>query len=145
MSVIVEREYEQVGTFNGNPLVMAAARAATTEILTQAAYEQFDRLREQMVEGCSAIIEEFGLPAHVVAMGAKGCITFSPTRIRNYRDFLAMDDRWSHCHWLIQHNSGVFLPPWGKAEQWMLSVQHTSDDCQRFVDNFRTFAQALRS
>ena len=145
MSLIAEGEYEQVGTFNGNPLVMAAARVTTTEILTQAAYEHFDRLREQMVEGCSAIIEEFGLPAHVVAIGAKGCITFSPTSIRNYRDFLAIDDRWSHCHWLIQHNNGVFLPPWGKAEQWMLSVQHSAEDAQRFVDNFGTFAQALRS
>jgi glutamate-1-semialdehyde 2,1-aminomutase len=39
----------------------------------------------------------------------------------------------------------VFLPPWGKAEQWMLSVQHRDEDVHRFVDNFRTFAKALRS
>src|SRR5205807_2544588 len=33
MSLIAEGEYEQVGTFNGNPLTMAAARATVTEIL----------------------------------------------------------------------------------------------------------------
>jgi glutamate-1-semialdehyde 2,1-aminomutase len=76
----------------------------------------------------------------VVAVGAKGCVTFSPTPVRDYRDFLAIDDRWSHCHWLYQHNGGVFLPPWGKAEQWLLSAQHTDEDVDRFVANFAAFA-----
>ena len=61
------------------------------------------------------------------------------------RDFLRIDDRFSHCHWLFQMGGGVFLPPWGKAEQWMLSVQHGSHDVQRFLDNFARFARALRS
>jgi glutamate-1-semialdehyde 2,1-aminomutase len=145
MELIVDGTYEQVGTFNGNPLLMAAARAALTEVLTDDAYRHLDALRARMVEGCTEAIEERGLAAHVVAFGAKGCVTFSATPIRNYRDFLAIDDRFSHCHWLFQHNGGVFLPPWGKAEQWMLSVQHSDEDAQRFVDNFATFAHALRS
>jgi glutamate-1-semialdehyde 2,1-aminomutase len=78
-------------------------------------------------------------------MGAKGCVTFSPLPVRNYRDFLHLDDRFSHCHWLYQMGGRVFLPLWGKAEQWMLSVQHTAEDAQRFLDNFATFAGALRS
>jgi glutamate-1-semialdehyde 2,1-aminomutase len=90
------------------------------------------------------VIEEHGLPAHVVAVGAKGCITFSPAPVHNYREFLAVDDRFSHCHWLFQHNGGVFLPPWGKAEQWLISVQHTEEDVDRFLDNFDTFGRALR-
>ena len=55
---------------------------------------------------------------------------FSPSRLRNYRDFFAYDARWGHAHWLYQHNGGVFLPPWGKCEQWTLSVQHTADDVE---------------
>jgi glutamate-1-semialdehyde 2,1-aminomutase len=145
MEHIVTGDYEQVGTFNGNPLLMAAARASLTEVLTDEAYRHFDRLRGQMVDGCTRVIERFELPAHMVALGAKGCITFSPTRIRNYRDFLAIDDRFSHCHWLFQLGGGVFLPPWGKAEQWMLSVQHTAEDVERFLANFERFAAALRS
>jgi glutamate-1-semialdehyde 2,1-aminomutase len=142
----VERgEYDQVGTFNGNPLLMAAARAALTEVLTDDAYATFGRLREEMISGCEEIIARHELSAHVVALGAKGCVTFSPTRIRNYRDFLQIDDRFSHCHWLFQLLGGVFLPPWGKAEQWMLSVQHGSEDVNRFLENFGRFAAALRS
>lgn len=145
MGLIVDGAYEQVGTFNGNPLTMAAARAALTEILTDDAYAHFDRLRVSMTEACEKVIAEWDLPAFVTAFGAKGCIMFSPQHVRNYRDFLDIDDRFSHCHWLFQHNNGVFLPPWGKAEQWLVSVQHSDADVDIFLDNFAAFAQALRS
>ena len=143
MDHITSGRYDQVGTFNGNPLAMAAAGAALTEVLTPDAYRRIDRLQRRMVEGVEQVLDRTGLPAYVVAVGAKGCVTFSPTPVRNYRDFLAIDDRWSHCHWLYQHNGGVFLPPWGKAEQWLLSAQHTEADVDRFVDNFAAFAEAV--
>jgi glutamate-1-semialdehyde 2,1-aminomutase len=145
MGLIVEGTYEQVGTFNGNPLTMAAAKTALTEILTEDAYAHFDHLRASMTQGCEKVIAEWEIPAYVVALGAKGCITFSARPVRNYRDFLEIDDRFSHGHWLFQHNNGVFLPPWSKAEQWLLSVQHSDADVALFLDNFEAFAQALRS
>jgi glutamate-1-semialdehyde 2,1-aminomutase len=145
MGLIADGEYEQVGTFNGNPLTMAAARAQLLEVLDDTAYRRLDRLRDRIVSGAERIIGAFDLPAHVVAIGGKGCITFSPTPVRNYRDFLAIDDRWSHAHWLFQMAGGVFLPPWGKAEQWLLSVQHTEGDVDRFLDNLETFGRALRA
>jgi glutamate-1-semialdehyde 2,1-aminomutase len=144
MSRIADGTYEQVGTFNGNPLAVAAARAAVTEIFTPDAYTHFDHLRAGLSSGLSAVITEFGLPAHVVAVGAKGCITFREQPVRNYRDFLEIEDSYSHLHWLYQHNGGVFLPPWGKSEQWLVSVQHDDDDVARFVRNFRSFAADLR-
>ena len=137
MERIVDGTYEQVGTFNGNPLGMAAARAALTEVLTAEAYRRFDTLRELIVEGCETAISDAGLPAHVVAIGAKGCVTFTAEPVRNFRDFLELDDRYSHCHWLFQHNGGVFLPPWGKAEQWLLSAQHSEADAAALRRQFR--------
>src|SRR5207245_8965414 len=145
MSLIAEGEYEQVGTFNGNPLTMAAARAAMTEILDDSAYEHFGRLRGVIVEGLERVIRQNDLRGRVVAFGAKGSISFSASPVRNYREFLELDDRYSHAHWLTQLLGGVFLPPWGKAEQWMLAVQHTPEDAQRFVDNFETLAKSIGS
>jgi glutamate-1-semialdehyde 2,1-aminomutase len=144
MSYIVRGDYEQVGTFNGNPLTMASARATLTEVLVDDAYAHLGRLSKKMIDGSTALIERYGLPAYALGFGAKGSITFAPKRVKNYRDFLTIDARVSHGHWLVQHNRGVFLPPWGKAEQWMLSVQHTEDDVDRFLDNFERFARALR-
>ena len=79
----------------------------------------------------------------MVSAGAKGCVVFSPQPVRNYRDFLSVDNRHSHAHWLFQHNGGVFLPPWGKIEQWLISVQHAAADIDRLVTNFRAFAAAI--
>ena len=145
MERIADGTYDQVGTFNGNPLGMAAARAALTDVLTPLAYRRFDTMRELIVEGCETAITKAGLPAHVVAIGAKGCVTFTADPVRNFRDFLKLDERYSHCHWLFQHNGGVFLPPWGKAEQWLLSAQHTEQDAELFVGNFTRFVAALTS
>ena len=143
MSKIADGTYEQVGTFNGNPLTMAAARAVLTEILDEDAYEHLTRLRKQMTDGAQAVIERYQLPAYASGFGGKGSITFSGEVVKSYRDFLNIDERLSHAHWLWQHSRGVLLPPWGKAEQWTLSVQHTEEDAGRFVDNFESFAEAL--
>jgi glutamate-1-semialdehyde 2,1-aminomutase len=143
MEYVVNGTYDMVGTFNGNPLTMVAARAMLEQVATDEAYARIGALRAQAVAELEATIAEFGLPAHVVATGAKGCVTFSREPVRNYRDFLEVDDRFNHLHWLVQHNGGVFLPPWGKTEQWLMSVQHDSSDVERFVANFRTFARAV--
>ncbi len=145
MEAIVSGYYEQVGTFNGNPLSMAAARTTICEILDDAAYLHIDELRQRVVAGTEAVIAEFELPAYSVAVGAKGAITFSHERVRHYRQFLGQGERHHYAAWLYQFNRGVFLPPWSKGEQWMVSVQHTLDDADLFVETFDAFARDLRS
>ncbi|HEY6496245.1 MAG TPA: aminotransferase class III-fold pyridoxal phosphate-dependent enzyme [Trebonia sp.] len=143
MDHVASGGYEMVGTFNGNPLAMAAARAMLTEVATEEAYRRIDRLRERAVAGIGAAIGDFALTGSVVTAGAKGCVVFSPEPVRDYRGFLAVDDSLSHAHWLFQHNGGVFLPPWGKIEQWLISVQHDESDIDRLIANFRAFAVAV--
>jgi glutamate-1-semialdehyde 2,1-aminomutase len=89
------------------------------------------------------VIAEHGFGWHVVSVGVKGCVTFRRDPVREFRDFLQIDARLGHLHWLMQHNGGVFLPPWGKVEQWLLSVQHDADDVDRFTANFARFAGTL--
>jgi glutamate-1-semialdehyde 2,1-aminomutase len=143
MELVASGEYQQVGTFNGNPLAMAAARAMLTEVLTDDAYAHLDRLRDRMRDGLQGVIDRHGAPWVVVTAGAKGCVSFLPDRIRNFRDFRSLDGRYGHAHWLVQHNRGAFLPPWGKVEQWLTSVQHTDADVDGFVANFAHLADTL--
>ena len=143
MQHIASGGYEQVGTFNGNPLVMAATRAMLCEVATPEAYQRLELLRSRAAEGIERAIADSGLTAHVVTAGAKGCVVFAAEPVRNFRDFLGTDDRYSHAHWLYQHNRGVFLPPWGKTEQWLISVQHDEADIDRLVENFAVFARAV--
>jgi glutamate-1-semialdehyde 2,1-aminomutase len=143
MEHVANGDYEQVGTFNGNPLAMAACRAMLTEVASADAYERLEKLRLRAVAGLEREIERNGLSAHVVSVGAKGCVVFSAHPVKNFRDFLSVRDAYSHAHWLFQHNGGVFLPPWGKIEQWLISVQHDETDIDRFIANFGQFAAAV--
>lgn len=143
MEHVANGDYDQVGTFNGNPLAMAATLAMLTEVATPQAYEGIAKLAAAVTAEFGRVIDARGLPAHVVSVGAKGCVTFRREPVRNYRDFLEVDDRYNHAHWLFQHNGGVFLPPWGKTEQWLISVQHDEGDVERFVGNFERFAAAV--
>jgi glutamate-1-semialdehyde 2,1-aminomutase len=143
MDHVASGGYEMVGTFNGNPLAMAATRAMLCEVATPAAYEKIEKLRRRAAEGIEQAITDTGLTAHVVTAGAKGCVVFAAEPVTSYRGFLGVDDRYSHAHWLYQHNGGVFLPPWGKIEQWLISVQHEEADIDRLIENFGAFAQAV--
>src|SRR5258708_35411993 len=111
------------GTFKGNPLARAACRAMLCEVATPAAYQRIEALRQQAVTGVQREIDRHGLQAQVVSVGAKGCVVFTAEPVRDFRGFLGIDDSCSQAHWLFQHNGGVFLPPWGKIEQWLISVQ----------------------
>ena len=42
--MVIAGELDQVGTFNGNPLTMAAAKVNLTEVLTKDAYARLDEI-----------------------------------------------------------------------------------------------------
>ena len=134
----------QQGTFNGNPLSVAAGLAALTEVLTKDAYDELGKLGSMLAEGCDRAIAESGIPAHTVDLGAKGCVSYRAERLTNYRDFLETlpDLYWASYPWMM--NRGIFMTP-GDEEQWTVSVQHTEDDIRRYVDAFGEFCQALTS
>ncbi len=145
MSAISDGRYDQVGTFNGNPLTMAAARAMLTEVLTDDAYRRAGARSLEMFERSMKSLQRHGVPGYGYAYAFKGSLVFNETPARNCRDFLAMDTGLSHLHFLVQHNGGVFMAPWGKSEQWTISPMHTDADVDRFCDNVERFATLVGS
>ncbi len=140
---IVDGTYDMAGTFNGNPLTMAASQATLLEVLVPEAYEGFNRIDKAMKDGLTSVIESTGLPASVSGVGAKGSVIYSTKPVREYRDAVGIDERISYLAWLFQQNRGVFKSPWTKQETWTLSVSHTEDDAARYVANFEEFAKAV--
>jgi glutamate-1-semialdehyde 2,1-aminomutase len=138
---IASGRVRQVGTFNGNPLVMAAAKAALTEVLTPAAYARFDAMNTKLLAGLDAVIARHGLPCHTIGMGSKGCVVFSAEPIREYRDYVTkIRHDLSDLAWLYHMNAGIFMTP-GQDEEWTLSVLHTDADLDRYLEVFATFAR----
>jgi glutamate-1-semialdehyde 2,1-aminomutase len=143
MGHITDGTYEQVGTFNGNPLSMAAARAMLTEVMVDQVYDHLDHIQDRMEKGANEVVGRHQLVAHVATAGAKGSVIYCAEPMRTYRDFLAVDGRYAQAAWLYQYNRGVFLPPWGKGEQWLLSVQHTDEDVDRYLETLDAFAAII--
>jgi glutamate-1-semialdehyde 2,1-aminomutase len=142
LAALVESgQVRQQGTFNGNPLVMAAAQATLLDVLTPAAYEQLEAANATLIAGCDRVIAEHGLPAHTVGMGSKGCVVFASEPIREYRDYLTkIEFDLTELAWLYHMNHGVFMTP-GVDEEWTLSVLHTEADLARYVEVLEVFAR----
>jgi glutamate-1-semialdehyde 2,1-aminomutase len=144
MDLIEHKRVSQMGTFNGNPLTIAAAKVTLEEILTPSAYAHFDAMAEVLQGGLESVIAEHRLPFHVTTLAARGGIGYRPERVRNYRDYLSIDKPAAYLAWLYQCNRGVLMAP-GAEENWTISVQHSEEDVQRYVDNFAEMARDLRS
>jgi glutamate-1-semialdehyde 2,1-aminomutase len=141
--VIADGTVHQYGTFNGNPLVMAAARATLMEVLVPEAYERLERANQALLRGCDEIIAEYGLPCYTEGLGAKGCVVFASDPLREYRDYLIkVDDDLSTLAWLVHMNNGIFMTP-GVEEEWTLSIAHTDAHLQRYLDAFEKFARSI--
>jgi glutamate-1-semialdehyde 2,1-aminomutase len=143
MAVVDDDRVHQVGTYNGNPLVMAAARASLLEVLTPDAYRHLDALNERLLAGCQAVIEKYRLPGYAAGVGSKGFVTFSPVRIVDYETFKAnQEEDIAELAWLFNANRGIFMTP-GREEEWTLSVMHTEEAADDYVAAFEELAQDL--
>ncbi len=143
--LIADGRVRQQGTFNGNPLVMAAAQATLTEVLDATAYQRLHAANKSLMAGCERVIAEYGLPAHTVGMGSKGCVVFATEPVREYRDYLTkIHHDLTDLAWLYHMNNGIFMTP-GQDEEWTLSVLHTEADLARYVEVFEAFARDVTS
>src|ERR671919_2775342 len=143
MSVVEDGSVFQVGTYNGNPLGMAAAHAILTEVLTPEAYRHLDHLNDRILTGCQAVIDKYNLPGYSVGVGSKGCVTFSPVEIVDYETFKANQDAdMAELAWLFNMNRGIFMTP-GREEEWTLSVTHDDAAVDQYVQVFDAMADEL--
>jgi glutamate-1-semialdehyde 2,1-aminomutase len=138
----VPRRVAHLGTFNGNPLSMAAGVATLTRILTADVYPALHRLARRLTDGCQGVLDEFGLPGYAINVGPKGCVMFTPERVTNYRDFIGLDSELWTAFFFYLVNRGILLPP-GPDDQWTLSVQHSEAEVDRHVEVFASFAEEL--
>lgn len=132
----------QQGTFNGNPLAAAAGLASLTEVLTPDAYEHFKHIGSRLAEGCGRAIAGHDIPAHVIDLGCKGCVSYRRQPLVDYRSFLETNADLFDASWAWLVNRGIFMTP-GNEEQWTLSVQHEDEHIDRFVEVFSEFCTTV--
>ncbi|SJM47939.1 aspartate aminotransferase family protein [Gulosibacter sp. 10] len=137
----------QVGTYNGNPLTLAAARASLLEVMTDEAYAHLARLNDRILAGCDDVIRRYDLAAYTVGIGSKGCVVFSDAKVVDYESYWANQANagpLADLAWLFNMNRGVFMTP-GREEEWTLSVTHDDAAIDAYVSAFDELAAALRA
>jgi glutamate-1-semialdehyde 2,1-aminomutase len=143
LEVVKSGKVYQVGTYNGNPLTMAAARASLEQVLTPDAYRHLSALNDRLMMGCEEVLRKYNLPGYTVGISSKGTVTFSKQRIRDYASFMAnQDGELTELAWFWNMNRGIFMTP-GREEEWTLSVSHSFEDTDHYVAAFDEMAYEL--
>jgi glutamate-1-semialdehyde 2,1-aminomutase len=136
MKLVEDWTVYQVGTYSGNPLSMAAARASLELVMTGEAYAHLNRLNDRLIPGCDAICAQHSFPGYTVGISSKGCVNFASGHIRDYETFTRYQDvELCNLAWLYNFNRGVLMAP-GREEEWTLSIQHTDEDIDRYINAF---------
>jgi glutamate-1-semialdehyde 2,1-aminomutase len=118
------------GTYNGHPIVMAAAIATMEKLLCDGAeiYPRLERLGARMEAGLSAIFAERGLTATVARQGSAFCAYFMDHAPVDWHDIaenhdMAFDVKYRTA--LIEKGVYHFPLP---TKQGSVSAAHTEDD-----------------
>jgi glutamate-1-semialdehyde 2,1-aminomutase len=143
MDLISQHKVFHGGTYNTNPVSMAAGLATFREVLTRDNYAHVDKLGKKLADGYRKTIAKVGLQAYIAHAGANGALMLYPKEIRNYRDWATIDvDLWRH-YWFAMVNRGVMPQPYWWDEQWTISVQHTEADIDKHLSAFDDIAASL--
>jgi glutamate-1-semialdehyde 2,1-aminomutase len=122
------------GTYNANPLGMAAGLACLTKVMTPETYGRMEALATRLAEGQRKIIADLGIPGCVTQVATLGGILFTPTEPSNFREAATCDVAKWWDYWFGMLNRGVI--PMGSAwfEEWSISAQHTDADIDRTLE-----------
>jgi glutamate-1-semialdehyde 2,1-aminomutase len=114
----------QSGTFNANPLTMAAG-VAGMRLLDGAAIHRLAVLGVRFAEGLEKAVADGGIPGVVTGMGSLWTLHFTAGPVVDYRSKAAADSGLQRRFHLALLTEGVFSAPRG---MFALSTVMTDDD-----------------
>ena len=128
------------GTFNANPMTMAAG-AATLNHLTPETYDRLNHLGETTREKLQAIFDESEVPAQITGIGSLFGIHFTSSEVKDYRSAIKANQELRKTLVLGLQNEGVILFQGGTGA---LAVPHTESDVEDLMEATRKVVQRLR-
>ena len=128
------------GTFNANPMTMAAG-LATLDQLTPQVYERMNALGDILREKLRAVFDELGIPAQVTGVGSLFGIHFTDEAIVDYRSVLRGDREMQQRLFIGLLNEGILLQAKSAGSLCALT---TEADVDRFVDAARRVMLRIR-
>jgi glutamate-1-semialdehyde 2,1-aminomutase len=120
----------QGGTYNGNPLGMAAGFATMTE-LTPDVYEELNRKGARVAEHLSEVFASRQVPVQVNSVGSLFALHFTDRPVVDYRTMAAANKKMARDLFLGLVNHGVLMAP---RAMGALSTPMLEQDIQQFID-----------
>ncbi len=149
MRQIAEQKVMHAGTFNGNPVSLAAAKTTLDELAKDngAALARVRNTGSALMNGIAEAADDAGIPLLLNGVGSVFNVAFTPRqKMRNYRDTLDcnLSARDTFIEAMLQ--AGIYLMPDGR---WYVSAVHSEQDVQCTLDAvrriFETHARELKT
>ncbi|MEE9474164.1 MAG: glutamate-1-semialdehyde 2,1-aminomutase, partial [Candidatus Hydrothermarchaeaceae archaeon] len=131
----------QAGTFNGNPLSMAAGYAAVTELEDGSVYEKVNALGDRMRKGLEEVTADLGLETRVYGVASMFQIYITGEDVADYQAALRADKDLFLKFQQELMKRGVFFPP-SQYECNFISYAHGEDEID---DTLSTVEDSLRA
>ena len=133
-----------MGTFNGNPLSVAAALATIEQLEKPGCYERMQNLSQSIVDGIIKLGKENDIPLFSKAMGSIWVLYFGTDQpIEDYRDHFDKVDKLTYrklCKDALE--LGIRLNPFrGRA---YISTAHTEEDVKKTLEIFEQIFKTLK-
>jgi glutamate-1-semialdehyde 2,1-aminomutase len=113
------------GTYNGNPVVLAAGGATLDALSAPGVYEDFERRAGTLAAGMRGAFARRAVPVTVNQVGPVVQIIAGVADARTFADFMAADQEFYDRFTVELLRRGVFTLPGGR---WYLSTAHTDGD-----------------
>ncbi|MGQ9726828.1 MAG: aspartate aminotransferase family protein [Candidatus Bathycorpusculaceae bacterium] len=131
------------GTFNGNPISMAATLATIEELERKDLHNRLFKLGQEIRDQLSTIIDELRLQAQMVGFGSIFQILFTKKKITNYRDTLSSNKELFMKFQKEMMKRGIFILP-KPNKRCHISAAHSMDDINCTVEKAREALKMLK-
>lgn len=125
------------GTYNSNPVSMAAALATLKELEKEASYSHLYEIGKEIMRGISDVVEDAGVEAVVQGPGPGFTICFTELDEITNPNQIAAIPAYPHIKRAIiffqeMLNRGIFVLP-GRVGRMYVSLAHTEEDIDRTI------------
>jgi len=132
MKIVADRQAVHAGTFNGNPISMAAANCVLGELRRDsgAALKRIRTLGCTLMEEIGKSARRHGITVRIQGPGALFCVSFRSGEIWDMRDAFAQRNDTYFTFRRLLLDRGIHIFPTDKG-LWYISSAHTEEDIEK--------------
>lgn len=130
----------QAGTMSGNPIVMSAGLATVKKLYENPSYyDHIEKIGSKLEKGVLEIAKKKGIGLVVNRQGGMMTLFFTDLKeVKCYDDVKTCDGERFKRYFLHMLNKGFNIPP-SQFEAMFLSVKHTEEHINKFLEAFESF------